>query len=58
MNMDLNMDLWNNAQGRILGETFVKSHWYGNYNYELAWKIAKMIDNKEIWVVNWVDGKE
>ena len=54
----MNMDLWNNAQGRILGETFVKSHWYGNYNYELAWKIAKMIDNKEIWVVNWVDGKE
>lgn len=51
----INMDLWNNSIGRNLGETFEKSHWYGDYNYELAWEIVKQIDNKVIWVINWVD---
>ena len=51
----MNMDLWNNAQGRMLGKSFTKSHWYGDYNYELAWEIVKMINDKTIWVVNWID---
>lgn len=51
----MNMDLFNNAIGRGLGKTFKKSHWYGNYNDELAWEIVRKIDNKEIWVISWVD---
>ena len=51
----MNMDLFNNAIGRELGKTFKKSHWYGNYNDELAWEIVRKIDNKEIWVISWVD---
>ena len=51
----MNMDLWNNSIGRSLGESFKKSHWYGNYKDELAWEIVRQINDKKIWVVNWTE---
>jgi RHS repeat-associated protein len=51
----MNMDLWNNAKGREIGRIFQKSHWYGNYDKELANEIVKNINDGTLWVVNWVD---
>lgn len=51
----MKMDLYNNGQGRVLGKSFKKSHWYSNYNDELANHIVSMINNEELWVVNWVN---